>query len=52
MPYDDGSGQYTTPFLDILNKAGAKTTFFWTGTIYDCVYNNRAVIMAAFDAGY
>ncbi|KAF5024587.1 hypothetical protein F66182_3350 [Fusarium sp. NRRL 66182] len=52
LAYDDGPGQYTTQLLDILNKAGAKATFFWTGKLYGCVYNSQAAIKAAYNAGH
>ncbi|KAF4947620.1 hypothetical protein FSARC_13922 [Fusarium sarcochroum] len=52
LAYDDGPGQYTTQLLDILNKAGAKATFFWTGTLYGCVYNSQAAIKAAYNSGH
>ncbi|KAF4459188.1 polysaccharide deacetylase [Fusarium albosuccineum] len=52
LAYDDGPGQYTTQLLNTLNSAGAKATFFWTGTLYGCVYNSRNAVKAAYDAGH
>ncbi|KAF4978811.1 hypothetical protein FZEAL_4878 [Fusarium zealandicum] len=52
LAYDDGPGQYTSQLLDILNKANAKATFFWTGTLYGCVYGSSAAIKAAFNSGH
>lgn len=52
LTYDDGPAQYTTQLLDILNKAGAKATFFWTGTVSGCVYDHRAAIKAAYESGH
>jgi peptidoglycan/xylan/chitin deacetylase (PgdA/CDA1 family) len=34
LAFDDGPYQYTSALVDTLDKAGAKGTFFWTGTLY------------------
>ncbi|KAF5662416.1 polysaccharide deacetylase [Fusarium heterosporum] len=52
LAYDDGPGQYTNQLIDILNNAGAKATFFWTGTLYGCVYNGAAAIKKAYNSGH
>ncbi|RSM20673.1 hypothetical protein CDV31_000359 [Fusarium ambrosium] len=52
LAYDDGPAQYTSQLVDILNKAGAKATFFWTGTLYGCVYNHKTAIQAAYKSGH
>ncbi|OLN87694.1 putative peptidoglycan-N-acetylglucosamine deacetylase-like protein 1 [Colletotrichum chlorophyti] len=52
LAYDDGPYQYTSQLVDILNKGGAKATFFFTGTLYGCIYNQRAAVKKAFDSGH
>ncbi|RGP71691.1 polysaccharide deacetylase [Fusarium longipes] len=52
LAYDDGPGQYTNQLIDILDKAGAKGTFFWTGKLYGCVYNNQAAVKKAYNSGH
>lgn len=34
LAYDDGPYQFTSSLVDTLNAAGAKGTFFMTGTLY------------------
>jgi peptidoglycan/xylan/chitin deacetylase (PgdA/CDA1 family) len=34
LAYDDGPYQYTQSIVNKLNQAGAKATFFFTGTLY------------------
>lgn len=34
LAYDDGPYQYTQSLVNKLNQAGAKGTFFFTGTLY------------------
>lgn len=34
LAYDDGPYQYTQSLVNTLNAAGAKGTFFFTGTLY------------------
>lgn len=34
LAFDDGPYQYTQKLVDTLNAAGAKGTFFMTGTLY------------------
>ncbi len=34
LAFDDGPYQYTQKLVDTLNAAGAKGTFFFTGTLY------------------
>jgi peptidoglycan/xylan/chitin deacetylase (PgdA/CDA1 family) len=43
LAFDDGPGQYTEELIKTLNAAGAKATFFFTGTLYGCIYNRAAV---------
>ncbi|CAJ0553166.1 Ff.00g116780.m01.CDS01 [Fusarium sp. VM40] len=52
LAYDDGPGQYTSQLVDILNNAGAKATFFWTGKLYGCIYNGAAAVKKAYNAGH
>jgi peptidoglycan/xylan/chitin deacetylase (PgdA/CDA1 family) len=52
LAYDDGPYQYTSELVDILDKAGAKGTFFWTGTLYGCIYNQKAAVQKAFASGH
>ncbi|KAI0973750.1 carbohydrate esterase family 4 protein [Xylaria arbuscula] len=52
LAYDDGPYQYTSSLVDTLNAAGVKGTFFFTGTLYGCIYNQRAAVKKAFDAGH
>ncbi|KAK4238766.1 carbohydrate esterase family 4 protein [Achaetomium macrosporum] len=52
LAYDDGPYQYTSQLVDILDKAGAKATFFWTGTLYGCIYNQAAAVKKAFASGH
>ncbi|OAA56325.1 polysaccharide deacetylase [Niveomyces insectorum RCEF 264] len=50
--FDDGPYQYTQALLDHLDKAGAKGTFFWTGTLYGCIYNHADAVKAAYVGGH
>jgi peptidoglycan/xylan/chitin deacetylase (PgdA/CDA1 family) len=52
LAYDDGPYQYTSQLVDILDQAGAKATFFWTGTLYGCIYNQAAAVKKAFASGH
>ncbi|KKA27343.1 hypothetical protein TD95_002294 [Thielaviopsis punctulata] len=52
LAYDDGPYQYTSELVDILNRAGAKGTFFWTGTLYGCIYGQSAAVQKAFASGH
>jgi len=52
LAYDDGPYQYTQLLVDTLNKAGVKGTFFWTGTLYGCIYAQRAAVKAAYESGH
>ncbi|KAK3904453.1 carbohydrate esterase family 4 protein [Staphylotrichum tortipilum] len=52
LAYDDGPYQYTSQLVDTLDKAGAKATFFWTGTLYGCIYNQAAAVKKAFASGH
>ncbi len=52
LAYDDGPYQYTSTLVDILDKAGAKGTFFWTGTLYGCIYKQQAAVEKAFASGH
>ncbi|KAL2118764.1 hypothetical protein VTJ04DRAFT_5723 [Mycothermus thermophilus] len=52
LAYDDGPYQYTSQLVDILDRGGAKATFFWTGTLYGCIYNQAAAVRKAFASGH
>src|SRR5690242_7996780 len=48
LAYDDGPYTYTSTLIDILDKADAKGTFFWTGTLYGCIYRQQSAVEKAF----
>ncbi len=52
LAYDDGPYQYTSQLVDLLDKAGAKGTFFWTGTLYGCIYKEAEAIRKAHASGH
>ena len=52
LAYDDGPYQYTSQLVDILDKAGVKGTFFWTGTLYGCIYSQAAAVKKTFESGH
>lgn len=52
LAYDDGPYKDTAALVDILDKAGVKGTFFWTGTLYGCIYGQRAAVKKAFESGH
>lgn len=52
LAYDDGPYTYTSQLVDILDKGGAKGTFFWTGTLYGCIYNQANAVQKAFASGH
>jgi peptidoglycan/xylan/chitin deacetylase (PgdA/CDA1 family) len=52
LAYDDGPYQYTSQLVDILDKGGAKGTFFWTGTLYGCIYKEAAAVAKAYASGH
>ncbi|KAF2183205.1 carbohydrate esterase family 4 protein [Zopfia rhizophila CBS 207.26] len=52
LAYDDGPYQYTQKLVDTLTAGGAKGTFFVTGTLYGCIYGQKAALQAAYAAGH
>ncbi|KAG8157777.1 hypothetical protein KVR01_012439 [Diaporthe batatas] len=52
LAYDDGPYQYTQSIVNKLNQAGAKGTFFFTGTLYGCIYNQAAAVKSAYESGH
>ena len=52
LAYDDGPYTYTSQLVDILDKGGAKATFFWTGTLYGCIYNHADAVKKTFASGH
>lgn len=52
LAYDDGPYQYTQKLVDTLTAGGAKGTFFVTGTLYGCIYNQKTALQNAYAAGH
>ncbi|KAF3011938.1 hypothetical protein E8E14_010883 [Neopestalotiopsis sp. 37M] len=52
LAFDDGPYTYTSALVDKLDAAGAKGTFFFTGTLYGCIYNQKAAVKKAYDNGH
>jgi peptidoglycan/xylan/chitin deacetylase (PgdA/CDA1 family) len=52
LAYDDGPYQYTSQLVDILDAAGAKGTFFFTGTLYGNIQNSAAAVQKAYNSGH
>ncbi|KAF2145415.1 carbohydrate esterase family 4 protein [Aplosporella prunicola CBS 121167] len=52
LAFDDGPHQYTQKLVDTLDAAGAKGTFFVTGTLYGCIYNSKSALQAAYKSGH
>ncbi|KAG8836692.1 hypothetical protein FRB91_008526, partial [Serendipita sp. 411] len=52
LAFDDGPYQYTSTLMNTLNQAGAKATFFVTGTLYGCIHNQAAAVKAAYNSGH
>jgi peptidoglycan/xylan/chitin deacetylase (PgdA/CDA1 family) len=52
LAYDDGPYQYTQTLVNNLNAGGAKGTFFVTGTLYGCIYNQASALKSAYASGH
>ncbi|ROT38400.1 chitin deacetylase [Sodiomyces alkalinus F11] len=52
LGYDDGPYTMTLELVDMLDAAGAKATFFWTGTLYGCIYDHVDAIKKAYASGH
>lgn len=52
LAYDDGPYKDTSALVDILDKGGVKGTFFWTGTLYGCIYGQTAAVKKAYASGH
>ncbi|PVF97332.1 glycoside hydrolase/deacetylase [Serendipita vermifera] len=52
LAFDDGPYQYTSQLVNTLNAAGAKATFFVTGTLYGCIHNQAAALQSAYNSGH
>ncbi|KAF2708737.1 carbohydrate esterase family 4 protein [Pleomassaria siparia CBS 279.74] len=52
LAYDDGPYQYTQKLVDTLTSGGAKGTFFVTGTLYGCIYGQKAALQSAYANGH
>ncbi|TLS23687.1 uncharacterized protein PpBr36_06600 [Pyricularia pennisetigena] len=52
LAFDDGPYTYTQKLVDTLNAAGGKATFFFTGTLYGCIYNQASAVRNAYNSGH
>jgi peptidoglycan/xylan/chitin deacetylase (PgdA/CDA1 family) len=52
LAFDDGPYQYTQELVDILDAAKAKGTFFVTGTLYGCIYDQADALRNAYKSGH
>lgn len=52
LTFDDGPFQYQPALLEKLAAAGAKATFFVTGTLYGCIYSQAQTLKNAYNAGH
>jgi len=52
LTFDDGPYNYEASLVQKLNAAGAKATFFVTGTLYNCIYSQRTQLKATYAAGH
>lgn len=52
LTFDDGPGADMGSLIDTLDAAGAKATFFVTGTLYGCIYNRANFVKKAYDNGH
>ncbi|KAA8624620.1 CDA1 xylanase chitin deacetylase [Pyrenophora tritici-repentis] len=52
LAYDDGPSGNTQKLVDTLNAGGAKGTFFVTGTLYGCIYNQKTALQNAYKSGH
>ncbi|RDL29984.1 Glycoside hydrolase [Venustampulla echinocandica] len=52
LTFDDGPYQYEGAIVQALNAAGAKGTFFVTGTLYNCIYSQASQLKATYAAGH
>ncbi|PVF96907.1 glycoside hydrolase/deacetylase [Serendipita vermifera] len=52
LAFDDGPWQYTSTLVNTLNQAGAKATFFVTGTLYGCIHNQANAVKNAYNSGH
>jgi peptidoglycan/xylan/chitin deacetylase (PgdA/CDA1 family) len=68
LAFDDGPWQYTSTLVNTLNAAGAKATFFVTGTLYGkhcmtspyirvlthigCIHNQATAVKNAYNSGH
>ncbi|KAL0069299.1 hypothetical protein AAF712_003664 [Marasmius tenuissimus] len=43
LTFDDGPYDYLRDFVDLLDRNGAKGTFFFNGDNYDCIYSDDRV---------
>ncbi|KAJ3032727.1 hypothetical protein HDV00_007184 [Rhizophlyctis rosea] len=54
LAFDDGTYLYQQQIIDAFNDAGYKTTFFTTGKLYQCIFNEGAVssLRSAYATGH
>ncbi|KAL1958646.1 hypothetical protein VTO42DRAFT_3989 [Malbranchea cinnamomea] len=52
LTFDDGPYQYGPALLEELSAAGAKATFFVSGTAWDCIYHHADYLRSALAAGH
>ncbi|KAI5779647.1 chitin deacetylase-like protein [Peziza echinospora] len=52
LTFDDGPGPDMSKLVDTLDAAGAKATFFVTGTLYGCIYNRADFVKKADKSGH
>ncbi|KAF8608110.1 carbohydrate esterase family 4 protein [Ceratobasidium sp. AG-I] len=54
ITFDDGPNTYTKTIVNTFDKAGGKTTFFFNGKNYNCIYDqtNAGRAKYAFDHGH
>ncbi|KAL2004842.1 hypothetical protein VTN00DRAFT_3115 [Thermoascus crustaceus] len=52
LTFDDGPYIYEQQLVQRLNAAGAKATFFVTGTLYNCIYSQAEALRFTFASGH
>ncbi|KAF5349103.1 hypothetical protein D9756_009515 [Leucocoprinus leucothites] len=54
LTFDDGPYQYEKDIVNVLDKNGAKGTFFYNGNNYQCIYDQsmRSNVKYAYDHGH
>ncbi|TFK66135.1 glycoside hydrolase/deacetylase [Pluteus cervinus] len=52
ITFDDGPHIWTSELIDSFDNAGAKTTFFINGNVYNCIYDMAPIIRKAYASGH